>query len=215
MDWRGPTALAALLALGAGAGYGVSVALAPAPSASGVAEPVAASSPSIPVDPSTPPVPDPADPPLRPGVPLVTATMGTGKAAITYPVPAGWRSNATAINEAKWKQPGTSNNTYVLRVELIRSRDLTVRAAIEDRLRRLDDEQDGQDEVEVVERGPDSLEYTYRSDEGTARHTFMRWTDVDRDGQAEAEIVVHGRERDVAGTRDLVARVADGVRTSS
>lgn len=209
MDWRGPTALTALIALGAGAGYGVSVAVAPAPAASGVAEPVAASSPSIPVDPATPPVPDPDDPPLRPGIPLTTATMGTGKLAVTYPVPVGWRSHATAVNEAKWKQPGTSNNTYVMRVELIRSRDLTVEAAIEDRLARLEAEQDL---VEVVDRGPDSLEYTYRSDEGTARHTFMRWTDVNGDGQAELEIVVHGRERDVAGTSDLVDRVAAGVR---
>lgn len=212
MDWRGPTAVAALLALGAGAGYGVSVALAPAPAATGVAEPVAATSPSIPVDPTVPPVPDPTDPPLRPGVPLVTATMGTGKAAVTYPVPAGWRRNATAVNEAKWKQPGTSNNTYVLRVELIRSRDLTVGAAIDDRLARLDAEQD---KVKVVERGGDSLEYTYRSDEGNARHTFMRWTDADGDGQADVEIVVHGREQDVAGTRDLVTRVAAGVQTAS
>lgn len=209
MDWRGFTALTALLALGAGAGYGASVVLGPTPSASGVAEPVAASSPSIPVDPATPPVPDPDDPPLRPGIPLTTATMGTGKLTVSYPVPVGWRSNATAVNEAKWKRPGTSNNSYVLRVELIRSRDLTVAAAIEDRLARVTAEQD---DVKVVERGADSLEYTYRSDEGTARHTFMRWTDVDDDGQAELEIVVHGRERDVAGTSDLAARVAAGVR---
>lgn len=212
MDWRGPTAVAALLVLGTAAGYGVSVALAPAPSATGVAEPVAASSPSIPVDPTEPPLPDPADPPLRPGVPLVTATMGTGKTALTYPVPAGWRRNSTAVNEAKWKEPGTSNNTYVLRVEQIRSRDLTIAAAIDDRLTRLDAEQDG---VRILDRGPDSLEYTYRSNEGTARHTFMRWPDVNGDGRAEVEIVVHGREKDVLGTRDLADRVAAGVRLAS
>jgi hypothetical protein len=209
MGWQGAVALVALLAVGTGAGYGASRALGPEPSGSGAAEPVVARRPSIPVDPTVEPAPDPADPPLLPGIPLTTATMGTGKLAITYPAPAGWRRNATAVNEAKWKKPGTSNNTYVLRVELIRSRELTVEAAIEDRLALLDA---NQDEVRVVDRGADSLAYTYRSDEGNARHTFMRWTDVDGDGRAELEVVVHGRERDAAGTSDLAARVAAGVR---
>ena len=63
----------------------------------------------------------------------------------------------------------------------------------------------------VIEaRGADSLEYTYRSNEGNARHSFMRWLDLDASGQADVEIVVHGRERDVLGTRDLIRRVAEG-----
>ena len=40
----------------------------------------------------------------------------------------------------------------------------------------------------------------------------MRWLDLDASGQADVEIVVHGRERDVPGTRDLIRRVADGMR---
>ncbi len=64
---------------------------------------------------------------------------------------------------------------------------------------------------EILDRGPNSLEYTYRSNEGNARHSFMRWVDTDADGQADVEIVVHGRERDVPGTSDLVERVAAGL----
>ena len=40
----------------------------------------------------------------------------------------------------------------------------------------------------------------------------MRWLDLDRSGQADVEIVVHGRERDVAGTSDLIMRVSEGMR---
>ena len=40
----------------------------------------------------------------------------------------------------------------------------------------------------------------------------MRWLDLDQSGQADVEIVVHGRERDVAGARDLIRRVAEGMR---
>ena len=40
----------------------------------------------------------------------------------------------------------------------------------------------------------------------------MRWVDTDADGQADVEIVVHGRERDVPGTSDLIERVAAGLR---
>ena len=36
--------------------------------------------------------------------------------------------------------------------------------------------------------------------------------DLDRSGQADVEIVVHGRESDVEGTSDLIRRVAEGMR---
>ena len=76
-------------------------------------------------------------------------------------------------------------------------------------VQRLDREQE---DVHILDRGADSLEYTYRSNEGNARHSFMRWLDLDQSGQADVEIVVHGRERDVAGARDLIRRVAEGMR---
>ena len=216
--WRGATALAVLVLLGVAGGYGASRASAPEPARAGVAEPVAAQGPrpgepEEPAPPEDPDVPDgvvkdPGDPALRPDVPLEVVTMGSGRSAISFPVPAGWTRNQNAANEAKWKKPDTSNNTYVLRVEQITSQDLTVAEAIRQRVRELMLEQP---KLRIRERGPRSLEYTYISDEGTFRHSFMRWIDLSGNGEADVEVVVHGRERDVAGTSDLIERIAAGM----
>ena len=141
-----------------------------------------------------------------------TETRGSGRFEITFPAPIGWTTNANATNEWKWKQPGTSNNTYVMRIEQINSQDITVEDAIDVRIERLSREQE---DVDILDRGSDSLEYTYRSNEGNARHSFMRWLDLDLSGQADVEIVVHGRQRDARGTRDLIRRVAEGMRGAS
>jgi hypothetical protein len=198
--------LVVLLAIGAGSGYAASARLRDAGVGTGVASPVPAQRPEVPVEAPRRPSDDPA---LQPGLPMQTATLGTGRFEITFPAPVGWRTNANASNEWKWKEPGTSNNTYVMRIEQIDSQDITIEDAIDIRVERLRDEQQ---DVVIVDRGAASLEYTYRSNEGNARHSFMRWLDLDLSGQADVEIVVHGRERDVAGARDLIARVADGMR---
>ena len=143
---------------------------------------------------------------------MATHKLGTGKFEITFPAPVGWTTNANATNEWKWKKPRTSNNTYVMRIEQIDSQDITIEDAIDVRIERLEREQE---DVDILDRGADSLEYTYRSNEGNARHSFMRWLDLDLSGQADVEIVVHGRERDVAGTRDLIRRVSEGMRGAS
>lgn len=211
MGWRGPVVLAALLALGTAGGYVASRAQQPGGDARGVPSPVAASGPRFPVDPPIPTATDPADPALRPNVPLTTDTLGTGKFALAVPVPVGWTMNQTASNEAKWKEPGTSNNTYVMRVEQTAEDGRTIPEALDQRVRALRDEQD---DVRLVPGGrtEDSVEYTYTSNEGTRRHSFIRWVDVSGSGLAEVEVVVHGRTRDVPGTRDLVRRVAEGLR---
>ena len=211
MQWRGPAVLVALLAIGAGSGYAASGATRDATIGVSVASPVPADQPGSPVEAAEPLAPDPDDPPLEPRIPMVPATLGSGKFEITFPVPRGWRSNTSASNEAKWKQPGTSNNSYVMRIEQITSQDMTVEQAVDTRVTRLRAEQDG---FRPLDRGLASLEYFYLSNEGNARHSFMRWIDIDADGQADVEIVVHGREVDVLGTSDLISRVAAGVRRS-
>lgn len=208
MEWRGPAVLVALLALGSGSGYAASEQTRDTIIGAGVAAPVPAQRPEMPVEAPQPFAEDPDDPELQPGVALTTARLGSGRFEITVPVPVGWRTNANASNEWKWKKPGTSNNSYVMRIEQINSQDITIEDAIDIRIERLRDEQD---DVVIVDRGADSLEYTYRSNEGNARHTFMRWLDLDASGQADVEIVVHGRERDVPGTSDLIRRVAAGL----
>lgn len=209
MGWRGPAVVALMLALGLTGGYAASRASTPSADDAGVAEPVAARGPSHPVAQESTPAPDPVGAPLQPGLPLETTTMGSGRFAISLPVPEGWTRNENATNEAKWKEPGTANNTYVLRVEQITSQDLTVAEAIRQRVAELRSEQEG---VRIRARDGQSLEYTYTSDEGTARHSFMRWLDLSGSGQADVEVVVHGRESDVAGTRDLIRRIAQGMR---
>ncbi len=208
MKWRGPAALVALLAIGAGSGYAASVQSRDGSIGSGVPAPVPAQAPEMPVEAPKPPVPDPTDPPLEPDIAMAPQKVGTGKFEITFPAPVGWRTNANASNEWKWKKPGTSNNTYVMRIEQINSQDITIEDAINIRIERLRAEQD---DVVIVDRGAETLEYTYRSNEGNARHSFMRWLDLDASGQADVEIVVHGREADVPGTRDLIRRVAEGM----
>ena len=209
MEWRGPAVLVVLLAVGAGGGYAASAQTRDTSIGAGVPAPVPAEEPDLPVQAPRPYAPDPDDPRLLPGIPMTTGAMGSGKFEIFFPVPRGWRTNANASNETKWKAPGTSNNSYVMRVEQIDSQDITIEDAIDIRVERLRAEQE---DVVIVDRGPSSLEYTYRSNEGNARHSFMRWLDLDSSGQADVEIVVHGRERDVPGSRDLIDRVAEGMR---
>lgn len=208
MEWRGPAVIVALLAIGAGGGFAASAADDRTPG-SGVAEPVAADGPGLPVELPSPSAADPDDDPLQPGITLTEGSLGSGRAMITFPVPAGWVTNISASNEAKWKEPGSSNNSYVMRVEQITSQDLTIEQAIDERVAFLRTEQGP---IAIEERGANSLEYTYLSNEGNARHSFMRWIDIDADGLADVEVVVHGRESDVAGTSDLITRVAAGMR---
>lgn len=212
MRGRGAGAVVLLLVIGLMSGYAASLALAGEPRPSGVAEPVTASRPRLPVETTVPAVPDPDDAALVPGIELTEETVDGGKLQIVHPVPVGWQANRRSANETKWKQPRTSNNTYVLRVAQVTSERETVETLLEERISTLSAGQDG---FRVVARGPGWLEYTYRSDEGTARHSFIRWLDLDGDalGLADLEIVVHGRERDVPGTRDLVRRIAEGART--
>jgi hypothetical protein len=209
MGWRGPAVLVALLAVGAGSGYAASAQTRDTSIGAGVPAPVPVEEPDLPVQAPRPYKPDPDDPALRPGIAMTTGSMGFGKFEIFFPVPRGWRTNANASNETKWKAPGTSNNSYVMRVEQIDSQDIAIEDAIDIRVERLRAEQE---DVVIVDRGPSSLEYTYRSNEGNARHSFMRWLDLDASGQADVEIVVHGRERDVPGSKDLIDRVAEGMR---
>lgn len=201
--------LVALLAIGTGSGFAASGQTRDATIGAGIPAPVPAQRPELPIEAPLPFAQDPDDPPLQPGVPMTTRRLGSGKFEITFPIPVGWRTNANASNEWKWKKPGTSNNSYVMRIEQISSQDITIEDAIDIRIERLRDEQD---DVVILDRGADSLEYTYRSNEGNARHTFMSWLDLDASGQADVEIVVHGRERDVPGTRDLIRRVSAGMR---
>ncbi|GAA1913824.1 hypothetical protein [Nocardioides hwasunensis] len=209
MNWRGPAVVVALLAIGAGSGFAASAASRDTAVGSGVPSPVRADGADMPVEAPRPYAQDPDDPALEPGIAMSQATMGSGKFELFFPAPTGWRINDNASSERKWKDPGTSDNTYVMRIGQIDSQGVSIPEAIDLRVARLLDEAD---DVVIIDRGASSLEYTYRGIANNLRHAFMVWLDLDSSGQADVEIVVHGRERDVAGAEDLIERVSEGMR---
>jgi hypothetical protein len=208
MGWRGPVALVLLIAIGAVGGYAGAWAWQDRPDVSGVAEPVAAASPSVPVDPAPLILPDPEAPTLEPGIPTHEEVVGSGAFAVTAPVPDGWNRTDLGPAEARWGVPDIPLNTYVLRVEQVTSQRESIDDILTDRIEQLD--QTSEDLV-VVDQTSDSLEFTYLSD-GYLRFGFLRWLDLAGSGHADLEIAVTGREQDVKGARALVETVAEGAR---
>ena len=127
MGWRGPAVLALLVVLGAVGGFGMSRGLADASVGEGTAQPVGAEYPTAPGEKVFVPRKDPTDATLPPDIELTEARLGNGRSAITYPVPVGWKPNHMSADVVKWKKPKTSNNTYVMRVTDVRSRNQTGR----------------------------------------------------------------------------------------
>lgn len=209
MTWRGPVVLALLLVLGAGTGYAASLATSREAVADGVPAPVAASSPSMPVDPVPSYVPDPTDPPLPVDLPMGQGGVGTEPFRHVFPVPRGWVATPNSANETKWTDPATPPSwTYVLRVEQVGSENETVERMLAERIEDLTLAEDG---FEVVARTGDSLTFSYVTD-GHLRFGILRWLDVTGSGFAEVEVAVTGREVDLPGMAALVAQVTGGIR---
>ena len=76
---------------------------------------------------------------------------------------------------------------------------------------RIDELRDEEERLTIVERTANTLEFTYVS-EGFLRHGFLTWLDLRGTGFAEVEIAVTGREVDARGARQLISRVAAGMR---
>lgn len=79
--------LVLLLAIGVGGGFGVSLALGENPPGSGAPSPLAARSPSLPIDPEPSLLPDADAPPLAVDLPMHRVALGSEGFAISYPVP--------------------------------------------------------------------------------------------------------------------------------
>ena len=209
MTWRGAAALALLLVLGAGTGYGAALATSRAAVADGVPTPVAASSPSVPVDSTPSYVPDSADAPLPVDLPMAEGAVGTAPFRHVLPVPRGWVATPNSANETKWTDPATPPSwTYVLRVEQVGSENEAVERMLAERI---EDLTLAEDDFEVVARTGDSLTFSYVTD-GHLRFGILRWLDVTGSGFAEVEVAVTGREVDLPGMAALVAQVTAGIR---
>lgn len=207
MRGRGIAAALLLLVVGLVGGYAAAYAFGPEPATSGEPEPVVAS-PSVPVDPRPTITAQPAVPALGTDLPMSEGRLGSGGFELVHPVPAGWSRISSSTNEVKWKQPGTPDETYVLRVGRLVSREDTLPEMVEDRI---DDLREEKARFTIEERTANSLEFTYVSD-GFLRHGFLVWLDVRASGFADVEIAVNGRGIDAPGAEELITRVAAGMR---
>jgi hypothetical protein len=207
MSGRGAWLLAALLGVGVVGGYAAASARADLAVTTGPAAPVVASSPSVPVDPLPPVTPDPAVAALGTDLPLHEETLGAGGFAVRVPVPDGWVRNNSEVNEAKWKVAGNPSNTFVLRIERVASQRQTIAAVLAQRIVDIDAEQPF---FEVLEKTNDSLQVRYVFD-GYLRYGLLTWLDLSGSGDAEVEVAVTGRERDLPGLQALMSDVVAGV----
>lgn len=207
MSWRGAVVLVLLLALGVVGGYAASLALAAQPAASGVAEPVVAESPSVPIDPAPSIRPDPDIAPLATDLPTRRASIGTQLFRIHFPVPKGWRETPNSSIEKKWNVADNPPYTYVLRVEQVDGLHDSIARTIEERIEDLRDQEEG---TEILAQDDDSLAYSYLAD-GHLRFGLLRWVNLTGSPFAEVEVAVTGREVDVPGMEALLDTVSDGM----
>ncbi len=208
MGWRGLVAGVAVLAAGIVGGFAAAAYLEAAPTTTGAPEPVIAADPRVPVDPPAPLREDPPQPALATGLKLREVQVGTDTSGFVFPAPRGWSRIETSSNEVKYNLADNPDNTYVLRVEQV----ITQHEQIPDILAAtLDELERDQLDFKRLNRTYDSIEFSYVFD-GYRRFGFLTWLDINRSGQAEAEIAVTGRERDVPGMRELIARVIRGIR---
>lgn len=195
-----------LLVVGVVGGYAAARALQAAPSSAGVATPVTAQSPSVPIDPPPVVLPDPVAPIMPTDLPTHEETLGSAGFEVTVPVPDGWNRTDLGPAEARWGVPGIPLNTYVLRIEQVTSQRDSIPEILRERIADLDA---ATQDLVVLEQTADSLEFTYLND-GYLRYGFLRWLDLTGSGNAELEIAITCRDEDVPGARALLDAVAAG-----
>jgi hypothetical protein len=207
MSWRGLVAVVALLAAGIVGGFAIAAILQSSPVMTGAPQPVAAASPSVPVDPPAPLREDPPQEPMATDLPLREVSVGTDNYKFVFPAPRGWSRLETSSNEVKYKLAQSPNNTYILRVEQVVSQHEQIPDILASRI---DDLRRDEDQVDIQLRTYDTLEFSYVHD-GYRRYGIITWLDVTHSGQAEAEIAVTGRVVDLPGMRELHAKVIRGI----
>lgn len=198
--------IAALLAVGVGCGFVLSMTVGEHSSGTGMAAPVAARSPSLPVDPVPELFPDSPAPALAPGLDLVRQQVGTGDFRMTVPVPKGWRFSVNSLNEWQWRPPEQPDFGHLLRVEQVLSNRRSIDWTLD---RRIDELNEDEENVEILEQTDDSLHFTYVTS-NHLRHGYLMWLDLTGSDNAQVEIAVTGRAVDDVGMADLLARVAAG-----
>ena len=197
-----------LLLLGAGAGWAWAAASPEdGPSRFAGAGPVAAESPSVPVEPDRPYAEDVDMPTLTTNLEYQRETIGEAPFQYSFRRPRDWAPVNRGAGERAFLPPGRMLGGFGMRVKVVNAR-LTTEEMVEEKLDALEATED---DVEVVGRSSDYLAVTYRSSENRLRYNTFRWFTDPGGTAATFETSVYGRERDVAGLRDLLDKVAASV----
>jgi len=201
--------VAVVLAVGLAAGALLSLVTDDRPGADGPAAPLEAATPTFPGERTWTPLPDPDLPPLPADVPLAEQLLGQGGAADTVAVPEAWKRDDRFANETIWHPYGYPRWTYFLRVEQVSSRHADAETLRDERVERLDSDFD---DPELLEVGEDTL-WLSADNAGHLQHSLIGWVDLEpADGEADLEVAVVGRERDLPGMRELLEAVRAGAR---
>jgi len=206
-----------LLAGGATAGYVATREDDPVPAREPTATPLPAS-PPLPLDPAVPYAEDIDYPALQPGVPLKDATLGTAPNEWAFRVPEGWRlydaSEGLQVGtEARWRPADEPTvGGYSVRLKVVDDHH-TPQRMLEIKLSDLTLSPESFPDFTVLERTDDTLAFTYRApSSGVLRYNTFRWFTGPDGGEARVEMSVAGRQRDVPGLDDLLARVSASIR---
>jgi hypothetical protein len=205
---RGIALLAVLLGTGLVTGFGASWVLGENPRGDGTAAPVAAASPSLPVDPVPELLRDPAYPTLEPDIELVPAEVGSGDSRMTLPVPRGWDLSQLSPSEWQWRPPGQPSFGHVMRVEQVLGNRRSIDWTLD---RRIDELYEDERNVKILGQEDGRLHVTYVAS-NHLRSAYFTWLDLTGSDDAQVEIALAGRAQDAAGMADLIGRVATGIR---
>lgn len=208
MSWRGLGALLLLAAIGVAAGVAIGVQLRPSVATGGVAVPLPAASPSVPVDPPPSIAPDPALPPMGLGLPTHEERVGDRSFGVVVPVPDGWDKFQLGSAEYRWTPPGNPPHTYSVRVENVFSQRLTIEQIMSGRIADVSPLPG----FELESQNSDTMIFRYVDETDHERLQMLRWIAPRGSGTAEAEISLVGREADRAGMRDMLDVITNGAR---
>jgi hypothetical protein len=215
MWWRVLGVAIVLLGVGVVGGYAVADRTAEEPGHSGSSPtPVPAVSPSVPTPPALNIRPDPDTDALEPDLPSAPVDLRLDRraAGVTVNVPLGW-TNHRVENTNMWNfvKPGNPENTYTLRINIVRGLNVSVSVAKAGRIAALQeaDANGGLSNFEVTAQTPDTIEATY-IDGGYLRVTMETWVSFDG-AHAYASAAVTGRSVDREGLRDLLTRAIDSM----
>lgn len=211
--------------VGVGGGLGVGFLRQPQPASGGTATPIAAVSPSVPVDP-VPTIaryaPDIDYPTMPTAFDFGRITMRSTQATWVVPVPRGWlgytvdtdqtvpRKQWARYDELRFRPPGEpTEGGYSLRVKLVNNR-ITPDAQVALRRTLLGD----LDEVHYLDSNLDALKFTYRDGNNRLRYNYWRWFVVPGSSSATLEMSVVGRQADTPGLDALFSAFAGAVHAS-